>query len=108
MKVKEREWWSMRRAKRAYPSLEDWLQLTRALRSRPFTLLWTGQTISVLGDAVFTIAITWEVLLLTGSATAIRLILIAQWAPKILFLLFVGLFPHLISQPLLILLTHAA
>lgn len=93
----------MRRAKRAYPSLVDWLQFTRALRSRPFTLLWTGQTISVLGDAVFTIAITWEVLLLTGSATAMSLILIAQWAPKILFLLFGGVVADRTSRRLLML-----
>ena len=31
----------------------NWLQFARALRSRPFTLLWVGQTISVFGDAVY-------------------------------------------------------
>ncbi len=93
----------MRRAAQEHPALADWLQFARALRSRPFTLLWTGQTISVLGDAVFTIAITWEVLLLTGSATAMSLLLIAQWTPKVLFLVFGGVVADRVSRRLLML-----
>src|SRR5258708_26359385 len=67
-----------------------WWQFARGLRSPPFALLWTGQTISVLGDAVFTIALTWEVLRLTGSSTAMSLLVIAQWGPKLLLLAFGG------------------
>jgi MFS family permease len=93
----------MRRAVREQSALADWLQFARALRSRPFTLLWTGQTISVLGDAVFTIAITWEVLLLTGSATAMGLLLIAQWTPRVLFLVFGGVVADRVSRRLLML-----
>jgi len=93
----------MRRAVRERPVLADRLQFARALRSRPFTLLWTGQTISVLGDAVFTIAITWEVLLLTGSATAMGLLLIAQWTPRVLFLIFGGVVADRVSRRLLML-----
>jgi MFS family permease len=63
---------------------------TRALTSRPFALLWTGQTISSLGDGAFTTALAWQVLLLTGSATAMGVILIAQSLPMILFLLLGG------------------
>jgi MFS family permease len=90
----------MRRAAQAQPV---WLQFARALRSRPFTLLWIGQTISVLGDAVFTIAITWEVLLLTDSATAMSLLLIAQWTPKVVLLLFGGVIADRLSRRLLML-----
>src|SRR6266436_8144428 len=79
------------------------LHFARAFCSRPFTLLWVGQTVSVLGDAVFNIAITWEVLLLTGSATAMSLILIAQWAPKVVFLLFGGVVADRVSRRLLML-----
>ncbi len=93
----------MRRAARVHPALTDRLQFARALQSRPFALLWTGQTISVLGDAVFTIAITWEVLLLTGSATAMSLIVIAQWGPKIVLLLFGGVLADRVSRRLLML-----
>ena len=62
-----------------------------------------GQTVSVLGDAVFNVAIAWEVLLLTGSATAMSLILIAQWAPRIVFLLLGGVIADRVSRRLLML-----
>lgn len=91
----------MRRA--AHPALTSRMQFARALQARPFALVWAGQTISLLGDAVFTIAITWEVLLLTGSATAMSLIVIAQWGPKIVLLLFGGVLADRVSRRLLML-----
>jgi MFS family permease len=93
----------MRRAARAHSVFTGRLQFARALQARPFALLWTGQTISVLGDAVFTIALTWEVLLLTGSATAMSLIVLAQWAPRIVLLLFGGVLADRVSRRLLML-----
>ena len=53
-------------------NLASRVRFIRALQSRPFALLWLGQTISVLGDGAFDIALAWQVLLLTGSAL--------QWA----------------------------
>jgi len=91
------------RVYRIPPALAGWLQFARALRSRPFALLWAGQTISVLGDAVFTIAITWEVLILTGSSTAMSLLVIAQWAPKVLLLAFGGVIADRLPRRLLML-----
>ncbi len=93
----------MRRAARVHPLFTGRLQFARALQARPFALLWTGQTISVLGDAVFTIALTWEVLLLTGSATAMSLIVLAQWTPRIALLLFGGVLADRVSRRLLML-----
>jgi len=52
--------------------------------------LWSGQTISALGDGAFVTALAWEVLLLTGSATAMGLVVIAQTLPMLLFLLIGG------------------
>ncbi len=97
----------MRQATRLHSALAERLHFARAFRSRPFTLLWAGQTISVLGDAVFSIAITWEVLLLTDSATAMSLILIAQWAPRILFLLLGGVIADRVSRRFLMLCADA-
>lgn len=97
----------MRQATRWHSAIAERLHFARAFHSRPFTLLWAGQTISVLGDAVFTIAITWEVLLLTDSATAMSLILIAQWAPRILFLLLGGVIADRVSRRFLMLCADA-
>ena len=97
----------MRQVARLHSAIAERLQFARAFHSRPFTLLWAGQTISVLGDAVFTIAITWEVLLLTDSATAMSLILIAQWAPRILFLLLGGVIADRVSRRFLMLCADA-
>ncbi len=97
----------MRQVARLHSAIAERLHFARAFHSRSFTLLWAGQTISVLGDAVFTIAITWEVLLLTDSATAMSLILIAQWAPRILFLLLGGVIADRVSRRFLMLCADA-
>ncbi len=62
----------------------------RALHSRSFALLWTGQTISALGDGAFVTALSWQALQLTGSAMAMGLVVLAQTFPMILLLLFGG------------------
>ncbi len=62
----------------------------RALQSRSFALLWTGQTISALGDGAFVTALSWQALQLTGSAMAMGLVVLAQTFPMILLLLFRG------------------
>jgi MFS family permease len=67
------------------------VRFARALRSRPFALLWAGQTISALGDGAFYTALAWEVLLLTGSGAAMGLVVAAQSIPRVLFLLLGGI-----------------
>jgi MFS family permease len=66
------------------------LRFARALGSRPFALLWGGQTISALGDGAFATALAWQVLILTGSATAMGLVVAAQSIPTVIFLLIGG------------------
>ncbi len=62
----------------------------RALRHRSFALLWTGQTISRLGDSLYRIALAWWVLEETGSATAMSTVLVVSFLPMVLFLLVGG------------------
>src|SRR3990172_6274889 len=62
----------------------------RALRIRSFALLWTGQTISRLGDSVYRIALGWWVLEETGSATAMSTVLVVSFLPMVAFLLVGG------------------
>jgi MFS family permease len=66
------------------------LSFARALRSRPYALLWAGQTVSVVGDGAYTTALAWQVLDLTGSATAMGVVLVARSIPMLLFLLIGG------------------
>src|SRR5215469_15810278 len=68
-----------------------WLRAVSALRSRPFALLWSGQTISALGDGAYTPALAWQVLLLTHSSVAMAAIVTATVIPRLIFLLIGGL-----------------
>jgi MFS family permease len=66
------------------------MTILRAFTHRSFVLLWSGQTISRLGDSFYTIALAWWVLQKTGSATAMGGVLICSTLPMILCLLFGG------------------
>jgi DHA3 family tetracycline resistance protein-like MFS transporter len=66
------------------------MSFLRALRHRSFALLWTGQTISRLGDSLYRIALSWWVLEKTGSATAMSTVIIVSFLPMLLFLLVGG------------------
>lgn len=57
----------------------------RAFSNRSFALLWSGQIVSRLGDSLYTIALAWWVLQKTGSATAMRVVLICSTIPFLLF-----------------------
>src|SRR5829696_7068924 len=66
------------------------MNVLRSLKHRPFALLWTGQTISRLGDSLYRIALSWWVLEKTGSAVAMGTVLILSQIPLLLFLLISG------------------
>jgi MFS family permease len=53
-------------------------RVLHAFRSRDFRLLWTGQAISLLGDAAFIVALGWRTFTLTGSARSLGLVLTFQ------------------------------
>src|SRR5262249_13836444 len=64
--------------------------LFRALGRRSFALLWAGQSISLLGDRVFQVALAWWVLEKTGSAVAMGTVLVMSSIPMLVFLLVGG------------------
>ncbi|HUS13557.1 MAG TPA: MFS transporter [Chloroflexia bacterium] len=64
--------------------------LLRALSHRSFALLWTGQTLSRIGDFLYEIALAWWVLQETGSAIAMGGVLIFAFTPMLVFLLIGG------------------
>jgi MFS family permease len=70
----------------------------RALKDRAFALLWSGQTISRLGDSVFQLSMSWWVLEKTGSPVAMGSILVATSVPMLIFLLIGGLTVDRVSR----------
>lgn len=70
----------------------------RALKDRAFALLWAGQTISRLGDAVFQLSLSWWVLEKTGSPVTMGTILVATSVPMLIFLLIGGLTVDRVSR----------
>ncbi len=68
------------------------------LQKREFRLFFTGQLVSLLGDAVTPIAIAFAVLDLTHSATDLGLVLTAGYAPMVAFLLVGGVWADRLSR----------
>lgn len=60
------------------------------LRQRNFLSFFTGQALSQLGDAILPVAMAFAVLDLTGSPSALGLVLAAGFAPGVVFLLLGG------------------
>jgi MFS family permease len=60
------------------------------LRHREFRLLWTGMTVSLLGDGIFYVALPWQVYQLSNAPTALSVVGIAMTVPHIVLLLLGG------------------
>jgi MFS family permease len=54
----------------------------RPLGQRSFALLWTAQTVSLIGDTFYFIALAWLALTLTGSPLALGGVLVAAAIPR--------------------------
>lgn len=66
------------------------LRLVRPLRARNFALLWSGWTISLLGDGMYTVAIAWTAYELSGAPTALTLVGLAAAVPQLVLVLIGG------------------
>jgi MFS family permease len=62
------------------------------LRERDFALLWIGQTVSLVGDGVFTVALPLQTLALTPRPTALAAVIASRAVPRVLFLVVSGAF----------------
>jgi hypothetical protein len=62
----------------------------RPLGLRDFRLLWTGFSVSLLGDGIFVIAIAWEVYRISNVPTALSIVSVAWSLPLVVFLLIGG------------------
>jgi MFS family permease len=61
--------------------------ILRPLKLRDFRLLWTGLTVSLLGDGIFTVALAWQVYELSNVPTALSMVGIAWTLPMVILLL---------------------
>lgn len=60
------------------------------LRHRDFRLLWTGMTVSLLGDGIVTIALAWQAYELSNAPTALAMIGFSMTVPHVVLLLVGG------------------
>src|SRR5438093_2050406 len=60
------------------------------LRHRDFRLLWTGMTVSLVGDGIFLVAMAWQAYELWNAPAALSLLGIGMTIPTIAFLLPAG------------------
>jgi MFS family permease len=66
------------------------IKILTPLRERDFRLLWTGMTVSLLGDGIFFVAMPWQVYQLSDAPTALSVVGIAMSIPNIVLLLVGG------------------
>lgn len=88
-------WGVSGRARPAEPTkLSGWLggrlgrvRLFAPLHNRDFAFLWLAMAISLLGDGVYCVAIVWETLRLSNTATAVSIVGVAWTLPMAVLLL---------------------
>ena len=67
------------------------MKLLRPLRERDFSLLWTGMTVSLLGDGIFIVAVAWQVYDIDNDPVALSLVGLAWTGGMTAFLLTGGI-----------------
>jgi predicted outer membrane lipoprotein len=65
----------------------DRIGILRPLGIRDFSLLWTGSAVSLVGDGVYTLAIAWQVYLISNTPTALAMVGLAWSLPQVLLML---------------------
>ena len=87
------------------------VQLLAPLRHREFRLLWTGMTVSLVGDGALLVALAWQVYTLSGAPAAMSAVGVALSVPHVALLLLGGVVSDRFDRRLILLasdLTRAA
>jgi MFS family permease len=79
------------------------INLIGPLRNRDFRLLWSGMTISLLGDGIFFIAMAWQAYELWNAPAALSILGIGMTIPTIGFLLPAGVLSDRLDRRSLVL-----
>ncbi len=72
--------------------------ILRPLRVRDFRLLWSGMTVSALGDGIYLVALAWQVYGLSNTPTALSIVGVAWFLPQIAATLFGGVLADRIDR----------
>jgi MFS family permease len=80
----------------------------QTLRHRDFRLLWTADTVSILGTQIQRIAITWHVFQLTNDPFQLGLLGLFRFVPVLVFGLFGGVIADNRDRRLVLIFTHLA
>jgi hypothetical protein len=79
-----------------------------ALKERDFALLWSGQSVSAVGDGIFTVALALEALHLTHRPSGFALVIAARMVPTIVLILVSGVVVDRVSRQLAMLVSDVA
>jgi MFS family permease len=88
------------------PREARWRGFLRPLAVRNFRLLWLGESISLLGDQFYLIALPWLMLQLTGSGLALGAVLMVASVPRLIFMLVGGALTDRFSPRMLMLVSN--
>lgn len=66
------------------------IPIFRALAQRDFAILWVGQTISLLGDGIFGVALAWQALDMPSGSTALGTVMLVRSVSRVAILLVGG------------------
>jgi MFS family permease len=81
--------------------------LREILKIRDFKLFWAGETISLIGDQFYFIALPWLVLMLTSDVLVLGGILALAAVPRALFMMVGGIFSDRLSPRRVMLISNA-
>jgi MFS family permease len=84
------------------------LAIAQPLRERTFRVVWIGESVSMLGDQFYLIALPWLTLELTGSTLALGLVLMAAAIPRAALMLVGGAVSDRIPPQQVMLVSSAA
>jgi DHA3 family tetracycline resistance protein-like MFS transporter len=77
------------------------LRLLRPLKLRDFRWLWTGMTVSLLGDGAFMVAVAWAAYQISDAPSALAMIGLATSLPQVVLLLVGGAISDRLDRRLL-------
>jgi hypothetical protein len=71
-------------------SFRDRIAILKPLAVRDFAFLWTGMTISMIGDGIYLVSIAWQVLSIEDRPGALALVGVAWSLPQVLLVIASG------------------